>query len=115
VLEAYILIQTPPAQALAAAEPVRAVPGVSETAVVLGSYNVIARAQARDMDTLAGLVTPQIQALSGVTRTTTCPVFRPHAPRHTRRIRRPLRAADGPLGNRGRRRVNLPETPAKPS
>jgi Lrp/AsnC ligand binding domain len=94
------------------AELVRAVPGVLETAVVLGPYNIIARAQARDMDTLTELVTPQIQALSGVTRTATCPVS-PPSPRRTLWIRRPRRAANGSLAKRRRRRVNGAVTAGK--
>jgi hypothetical protein len=42
------------------------------------------RVQARDRDTLTGLVTPQIGALPGVTPTTACPVFLAHAPGHPR-------------------------------
>jgi Lrp/AsnC ligand binding domain len=113
MLDAYILIQTPPAEAPAVAGLVRAVPGVSEAEVVLGPYNIIARAQARDTGKLAGLVTGRIQALSGVTRTMTCPVFQAHATRHERLMRGPLRAANGALAKRPRRRVNGAVTEGK--
>ena len=49
-------------------------PGVSETASPAGPYDVIARAQARNIDELAKLVTSQVQALDGVSRTMSCPV-----------------------------------------
>ncbi|HLN71587.1 MAG TPA: Lrp/AsnC ligand binding domain-containing protein [Streptosporangiaceae bacterium] len=49
-------------------------PGVSETASLAGPYDVIARAQARDIDELAKLVALRVQALDGVTRTMSCPV-----------------------------------------
>jgi DNA-binding Lrp family transcriptional regulator len=41
---------------------------------VAGPYDVIARAQARDIDELARLVTSRVQALEGVRRTMSCPV-----------------------------------------
>ncbi len=49
-------------------------PGVSEMASLAGPYDVIARAQARNIDQLAKLVTFQVQALDGVSRTMSCPV-----------------------------------------
>jgi DNA-binding Lrp family transcriptional regulator len=45
-----------------------------ETASVAGPYDVIARAQAPDIDELAKLAASRVQALDGVTRTLTCPV-----------------------------------------
>jgi len=74
VIAAYILIQTEPGQAAAVSAALRDVPGVSEAASVAGPYDVIARAQARNVDELAKLVVSQVQALSGVERTLTCPV-----------------------------------------
>ena len=74
MIAAYILIQTEAGQAATVAAALRAVPGVSETASLAGPYDVIARAQARDIDELAKLVALRIQALDGVTRTMSCPV-----------------------------------------
>ncbi len=74
VIAAYILIQTEAGQAATVAAALRAVPGVSETASLAGPYDVIARAQARNIDELAKLVTSQVQALDGVSRTMSCPV-----------------------------------------
>jgi DNA-binding Lrp family transcriptional regulator len=74
VIAAYILIQTKAGQAAAVAAALRGVPGVSEAASVAGPYDVIARAQARNVDGLGKLVVSQVQALSGVERTLTCPV-----------------------------------------
>jgi DNA-binding Lrp family transcriptional regulator len=51
------------------------VSGVSEVATVTGPYDVIARAEARDLDELGRLVVSRVQALGGVTRTLTCPVI----------------------------------------
>jgi len=50
-------------------------PGVLEAASVAGPYDVIARAQARDIDELAKLAASRVQALDGVTRTMSCPVI----------------------------------------
>jgi DNA-binding Lrp family transcriptional regulator len=74
VIAAYILIETEAGQAALVAAALRDVPGVSETASLAGPYDVIARAQAPDIDELARLVTSQVQALDGVSRTMTCPV-----------------------------------------
>ena len=74
VIAAYILIQTEAGKAAIVAAALRDLPGVSETASLAGPYDVIARAQARDIDELAKLVTSQVQALDGVSRTMSCPV-----------------------------------------
>ena len=76
VIAAYILIQTEAGQAANVAAALRDLPGVSETAILAGPYDVIARAHARDIDALAKLVTSQVQALDGVSRTMSCPVVR---------------------------------------
>jgi DNA-binding Lrp family transcriptional regulator len=74
VIAAYILIQTEAGQAANVAAALRGLPGVSETAILAGPYDVIARAQAWDIDALAKLVTSRVQALDGVSRTMSCPV-----------------------------------------
>ena len=74
VIAAYILIETEAGKAAAVAAALRDLPGVPETAVLAGSYDVIARAQAPSVDELARLVTSRIQTLDGVLRTTTSPV-----------------------------------------
>ena len=72
VIAAYILIQTGAGQAAIVAAALRDVPGVSEAASLAGPYDVIARAQAPDLDQLARLVTSRVQALDGVRQTMTC-------------------------------------------
>jgi DNA-binding Lrp family transcriptional regulator len=74
VIAAYILIQTEPGKAAIVAAALRDLSGVSETASLAGPYDVIARAQARDIDELARLVTSRVQALDGVRRMMSCPV-----------------------------------------
>jgi DNA-binding Lrp family transcriptional regulator len=74
VIAAYVLIQAEPGKAAIVAAALRDLPGVVEAASVAGPYDVIARAQARDIDELARLVTSRVQALEGVRRTMSCPV-----------------------------------------
>jgi DNA-binding Lrp family transcriptional regulator len=74
VIAAYILIQAETGKAAIVAAALRDVQGVSETAILAGPYDVIARAQAQDLDQLARLVTSRVQALNGVRQTMTCPV-----------------------------------------
>ena len=74
MIAAYILIQTEPGTAATVAAALRDLPGVSKTASMAGPYDVMARAQAREIDELAKLVSSQVQPLDGVRRTMTCPV-----------------------------------------
>jgi DNA-binding Lrp family transcriptional regulator len=74
MITAYILIQAEPGKAATVAAALRDVPGVLEAATVAGPYDVIARAQAPDIDELAKLAASRVQDLDGVTRTLTCPV-----------------------------------------
>ncbi len=74
MIAAYILIQTEVGKAAIVAAALRDLPGVSETASVTGPYDVIARAQAPDIDELGKLIVSGVQALDGVTRTISCPV-----------------------------------------
>ncbi len=74
MIAAYILIQAEAGEAAIVAAALRDLPGVSETASVAGPYDVIARAQAPDIDELAKLAATRVQALDGVTRTLTCTV-----------------------------------------
>lgn len=76
MVAAYILIQTRAGEAVAVAAALRDVPGVTEVASLAGPYDVIARAQARNLDELGKLVVSRLQAVSGVERTLTCPVVR---------------------------------------
>jgi DNA-binding Lrp family transcriptional regulator len=74
VIAAYILIQAQAGGAAIVATALRDVPGVLETASLAGPCDVIARAQAQDIDVLARLVASRVQALDGVRQTMTCPV-----------------------------------------
>lgn len=74
MVQAYVLIQTEVGKAAVVAEEVRNIPGVDSADDVTGPYDVIVRASASDVDQLGKLVVAKIQAISGITRTLTCPV-----------------------------------------
>ena len=73
-VQAYVLIQTEVGKAATVVESIRAIPGVAVAEDVTGPYDVIVKAEARTMDELGRLVVAKIQAVSGITRTLTCPV-----------------------------------------
>ena len=74
VVQAYILIQTEVGRAATVAEQIAAIGGVTQAEDVTGPYDVIVRAEARNIDELGKLVVAKIQAVEGITRTLTCPV-----------------------------------------
>jgi DNA-binding Lrp family transcriptional regulator len=74
VVTAYILVQTEVGKAVRVAEDIAAIEGVQLAEDVTGPYDVIARAEARDIDELGKLVVARVQAVDGITRTLTCPV-----------------------------------------
>ncbi|MDH3250169.1 MAG: Lrp/AsnC ligand binding domain-containing protein [Acidimicrobiia bacterium] len=74
MVQAYVLIQTEVGKAAVVAEEVRNIPGVEAADDVTGPYDVIVKASASDVDQLGKLVVAKIQAISGITRTLTCPV-----------------------------------------
>ena len=73
-VNAYILIQTEVGKAASVAREIGALSGVTNAEDVTGPYDVIVRAEADTMDELGKLVVANIQAVSGITRTLTCPV-----------------------------------------
>ncbi len=74
MVNAYILIQTEVGKAAQVAKEVAAIKGVTSAEDVTGPYDVIVRAEARNVDELGKLVVAKIQAVDGITRTLTCPV-----------------------------------------
>lgn len=71
---AYLLIQTEVGCAEQVARAVAAIEGVVSASGVTGPYDVIARAEAETLDELGRMVVSRVQSVSGITRTTTCPV-----------------------------------------
>jgi DNA-binding Lrp family transcriptional regulator len=74
VVQAYILIQTDVGKAADVAREIAQVKGVTLAEDVTGPYDVIVRAEARNVDELGKLVVAKVQTLDGITRTLTCPV-----------------------------------------
>jgi DNA-binding Lrp family transcriptional regulator len=74
VVHAYILIQTEVGKAVTVAREIRTITGVLSAEDVTGPYDVIVRAESDDVDKLGELVVAQVQQVSGITRTLTCPV-----------------------------------------
>lgn len=74
VVQAYILIQTEVGKAADVARQIAEIEGVTTAEDVTGPYDVIVRAEARNVDDLGKLVVARVQGVSGITRTLTCPV-----------------------------------------
>jgi len=74
VVNAYILIQTEVGKAAQVAKEVADIQGVTAAEDVTGPYDVIVRAEAKNVDDLGKLVVAKIQSVDGITRTLTCPV-----------------------------------------
>jgi DNA-binding Lrp family transcriptional regulator len=72
---AYILIQVEVGKSSDVAHEVSGLRGILSAESVTGPYDVIAKADARDLDQLGKLVVASIQGVDGVTRTLTCPVI----------------------------------------
>jgi DNA-binding Lrp family transcriptional regulator len=73
-VEAYVLIQTEVGKAAQVASEIAAIEGIIASEGVMGPYDVIARAQADNDDSMDKLVVGRIQLIDGITRTITCPV-----------------------------------------
>jgi DNA-binding Lrp family transcriptional regulator len=76
VVAAYILVQTEVGKAAQVAKDIVRIEGVQQAEDVTGPYDVIARAEARNLDELGKLVVARVQVVDGITRTLTCPVVR---------------------------------------
>jgi DNA-binding Lrp family transcriptional regulator len=74
VVQAYILIQTEVGKAALVAREIANIKGVTLAEDVTGPYDVIVRAEARNVDELGKLVVAKVQSVDGITRTLTCPV-----------------------------------------
>ncbi len=74
MVTAYILIQTEVGKAAQVARDIAGINGVQQAEDVTGPYDVVVRAEARNLDELGKLVAARVQAVDGITRTLTCPV-----------------------------------------
>lgn len=73
-VQAYILIQTEVGRAAQVARDIATIKGVTLAEDVTGPYDVIVRAEARNVDELGKMVVARVQGVEGITRTLTCPV-----------------------------------------
>ena len=76
MINAYVFVQVRVGRSAEVASEIARIESVLSSDVVNGPYDVIARAEAADMDDLGKLVVARIQAVDGVTRTLTCPVMK---------------------------------------
>jgi DNA-binding Lrp family transcriptional regulator len=76
VVTAYILIQTEVGKAAQVTKDIVDITGVQQAEAVAGPFDVVVRAEARNIDELGKLVVARVQAVDGITRTLTCPVVR---------------------------------------
>jgi DNA-binding Lrp family transcriptional regulator len=74
MVQAYILVQTEVGRAADVARTIAKIKGVTNADDVTGPYDVIVKAEAANMDNLGKLVVAQIQTVTGITRTLTCPI-----------------------------------------
>jgi DNA-binding Lrp family transcriptional regulator len=77
MIKAYVLVQVQVGRSAKVTSEIARIESVFSSDVVSGPYDVIALAEAADMDDELGkLVVARIQAVDGVTRTLTCPVMK---------------------------------------
>lgn len=74
MVRAYLLIQTLPGLAVQVAGRIGQMPAGVVADTVTGPYDVIAVLQAPTLDDLGRVVLDEVQHISGVTRTLTCPI-----------------------------------------
>jgi len=74
MVQAYILVQTEVGKAADVVREIEGITGVTQAESVTGPYDVIVRAGSDNWDDLSKLVATQIQSVTGITRTLTCPV-----------------------------------------
>ena len=67
MVTAYILIQTEVGKAAKVAKDIIDITGVLQAQAVTGPYDVIVRAEARNIDELGQLVVARVQAVDGIT------------------------------------------------
>lgn len=74
-VSAYVLIQCEMGKAVDVATRIRGIDGVVSADIATGPYDVICRCGATTMDDLGRMVVGQVEMVSGITRTLTCPII----------------------------------------
>lgn len=75
MIEAFVLVQVDVTVGRKVGDEIARIPGVKLSQVVTGPYDVVVRIEADTME-LIGKLIDEIQKITGVTRTLTCPVIR---------------------------------------
>ena len=75
MINAYVLIQVQVGRSAEVSEEIARIDHVTSSDVVSGPFDIIAVAEADDIDDPGKLVVAKIQTVDGVTRTLTCPVL----------------------------------------
>ena len=75
MISAFVLIQAGVGKSSVVGRAVAEIDHVKAAYIVTGPYDVIAEAEAEDVDELGRLVVARIQGVEGVMRTLTCPVI----------------------------------------
>ena len=73
-VKAYILIETKVGKTKEVSDRLKGINKITAVDVVAGPYDVIAVIEAEDLNSVGDLVTMQIHAVGGITRTVTCMV-----------------------------------------
>ena len=69
---AFILIETQVGKTRDVVAALRSLSDVPSADIITGDFDIIALVEAKDMVSMADLVTGQVQSIPGVTRTITC-------------------------------------------
>jgi DNA-binding Lrp family transcriptional regulator len=75
MVKAFVLVQAEVGRGAHVARMAEQIGGLRLVDVVTGPYDVIARAEAEDMDELGAKVLRPLQQIEGVIRTMTCPIL----------------------------------------
>lgn len=73
-VSAYILVQSEVGAASDVAAAAKNVQGVVFVDAITGPYDVLVKVEAETMDDLGKKIVSEVQKISGITRTLTCPV-----------------------------------------
>jgi DNA-binding Lrp family transcriptional regulator len=73
-VRAYILVRVDGGSLLSVLREVKKVSEIKSADAICGPYDLIAVAEASDLNTLGKFVVDKIQSIKGVNRTLTCPV-----------------------------------------
>ncbi|GEM_PF-264962 len=69
---AYILIETGVGKTRDVLESIRALPNMTSVDAVTGPYDIIAVAEAGDLNAIGDIVTSRVHRIPGISRTVTC-------------------------------------------